>query len=163
MIATIATIQSSDIVLYRDDRTGQEIVSFIGDMDIDCDGLGGNPFGDKYYQPDTTLHYDGKPLYAEREAFVVVPPIICQKTKGRVLGALCLVTNYANGMWAPAVVGDIGPTFKVGEGSPKLATLLGVNPNPVKGGTSDFIIRYQIHVNVPAMVNDRFYKLQRYA
>lgn len=138
------------------DDDGYEIVTFTADMDIDCDGLGGNPFHDPYFQPDTRLHVHGRPLHAELVPYVVVPPLVLAKTKGKVLGCQCKVTNLKNKYEAPAVVGDSGPTKKIGEGSPALASLLGLDPNPNRGGTSDFIIRYEIMVNMPATLSVNF-------
>ena len=143
--------------------SGDEIVEFLADMDIDNDGSGGNPDNDPYHQNDTTLHRDGKALNAYEEPFVVVPPVICKKTNGLVLGSLCLVENTRTNSFCFAVVGDIGPMRKVGEGSPACAKQVGVNPNPVSGGESDKIIRYTIFVGVPAVIGGRRYVLQSYA
>jgi Fungal chitosanase of glycosyl hydrolase group 75 len=159
--STIDIIQSVPINLILSDA-GDELVIFRADADIDCDGSGGNPDGDKYFQPDTTLHRDGFALNAYDEAFVVVPPVVCKKTKGKVLGALCLVENTLTLQMCFAVVGDIGPTFKVGELSPAAAKQIGVNPNPVTGGESRNIIRYTIFVGVPAVVGAFKYQLQSY-
>lgn len=161
----LATIQGQDIH-HEIDQTGYETVTFVGDMDIDCDGIGGNPFRDPYFQPDTTLHYPArpnpghKPLHAEKVPFVVVPPIVCRGTRGIVLGALCEVTF--KGRTVHAVVGDIGPSRKVGEGSPRLAELLGINPNPNHGGTDEFAVTYKVHVGVPACIDGIPYQLQPY-
>lgn len=151
MKMTLATIQGAEIVLYTD-WTGAEIVQFTADMDVDCDGSGGNPFRDPYFQPDTRLHFMGRPLHAELIPYVVVPPVIIAKTRGIVFGSLCECRNTRNGRTALAVVGDSGPTSKIGEGSPALCRLLGLDDNPNHGGTSDFIIEYTIHVGVPAVI-----------
>ncbi len=149
------TIQGSEIWLVVGDD-GMEIVTFTADMDIDCDGLGGNPFHDPDFQPDTRLHVHGRPLHAELVPYIVVPPVVLAKTKGKVLGSVCYVRNINSKQEAAAVVGDSGPTRKIGEGSPALAEQLGLDPNPNHGGTSDFIIRYEIHVGVPAIIPVRF-------
>lgn len=155
---TIATIQGVDITL--DDSMGSEVVEFTADMDIDCDGIGGNPFHDRYFQPDTRLHFKGRALHAEVEPYVVVPPIVLAKTKEKVLGSLCILTNLRNGKTCNAVVGDSGPLTKVGEGSPAVAELLGLDPNPNYGGTSDKIIHYKIFVGIPAKIDSLTYNLQ---
>lgn len=155
MRKVIATIQGVDIVLATG-MDGTEIVSFVADMDVDCDGLGGNPFHDPYFQPDTRLHVHGRPLHAELVPFVVVPPVVLEKTKGKVLGALCKVTNIDNGKCCLAVVGDSGPRSKVGEGSPALCEALGLSPNPNNGGTSDKIIKYEVMVGEPATIQISF-------
>lgn len=152
MTRILDTIQGADIVLETDDITGKEIVRFKADMDVDCDGSGGNPFHDKYFQPDTRLHFKGRPLHAEVIPYVVVPPIIILDTARIVMGSHCIVTNTKNGKKCPAVVGDSGPLRKVGEGSPALCEALGLDPNPNHGGTSDFIIEYEIFVGQPAVV-----------
>lgn len=146
------TIQTAEIRLFTDTDTGKEIVRFTADMDVDCDGTGGNPHGDPYFQPDTRLHFKCRPLHAEVIPYVVVPPVVIAKTKGKVMGSHCIVTNTANGKKSTAVVGDSGPSRKVGEGSPALCEALGLDPNPNHGGTSDFIIEYEIFVNQPAVV-----------
>ncbi len=160
MKTIIGTIQGSDIVLIRDEVTGAEIVTFTADMDIDCDGTGGNPFHDPYFQPDTRLHSHGKALHAEVVPYAVVPPIVLQKTKGKVLGSMCYCTNIQNKKQAASVVGDSGPTRKIGEGSPALAERLGLSGNPNHGGTSDKIIRYEIHVGQRAVIDGVTYDLQ---
>lgn len=152
----LATIQGQDI--HHEISNGYETVEFTGDMDIDCDGTGGNPFHDPCFQPDTRYHFQGKALHAEKVPYMVVPPIVIKGTVGIVLGALCEVTY--RGKTALAVVGDSGPTRKVGEGSPRLAELLGINPNPNHGGTDDFAVHYKIHVGVPAVIDGVHYTLQ---
>lgn len=162
MKTIIGTIQGCDIVLFVDSVTGQEIVTFTADMDVDCDGSGGNPFHDPYFQPDTRLHYKGHALHAEVVPYVVVPPLILAKTKGKVLGSMCYCENI-NQHGKPsvaAVVGDSGPRNKIGEGSPALCERLGLDPNPNHGGTSDHIIRYTIMVGVPAAIDGIVYDLQ---
>ena len=154
----LATIQGAEIH-HEIDATGYETAIWTADMDIDCDGTGGNPFHDPYFQPHTSYKPD---LHAEEVPFVVVPPIVIKGTVGIVMGSLVEVENLRNGKTAFAVVGDSGPTHKVGEGSPALAELLGLSGNPNHGGTSDFIIRYKVHVGVPAVVNGVTYKLQAY-
>lgn len=157
---TLAVIQQVPITLITS-KAGDEIVRLLGDADIDNDGSGGNPDGDKYHQDDTTLHRDGKALNAYEESFVVVPPVVIQKTKGIVLGSLCLVENTFSQDACMAVVADLGPMFKVGELSPACARQIGVNPNPVTGGESRKIIRYTIFVGVPARINGVQYVLQK--
>lgn len=159
----IATIQDQDIH-HEIACDGYETVTFVGDMDIDCDGSGGNPHHDPCFQDDTTLHFparpnpNGKALHAEAVPFVVVPPIVCKATRGKVLGSLCEVTY--KGKTVEAVVGDIGPSKKVGEGSPRLAELLGIDGNPNHGGTDEFAVTYKVHVGIPAKIDGITYELQ---
>ena len=159
MKTNLGPIQGADIDLFTD-LTGKEIVKFVADMDVDCDGTGGNPHHDPCFQPDTRLHFQGKALCAEQVRYVVVPPVVLQRTRGMVLGAMCRCRNQRNGRRATAVVGDSGPARKVGEGSPALCEALGLDPNPNHGGTSDFIIEYEIEVGVPAVVDGITYALQ---
>lgn len=156
----LETIQGCEIWLYEDATTGQEIVEFIADMDVDCDGVGGNPHHDPCFQSDTRYHHNGKALHAEEVPYVVVPPVVLRRTKGKVLGSACEVTNLSNGKQTVAVVGDSGPTRKIGEGSPALCEALGLDPNPNHGGTSDRIIKYRIYVDMPATVLGVQYELQ---
>lgn len=136
-------------------------VSFISRLNIDSDG-GTNPDGDKFYQPDTTLHFKGKAINADKVPYVVVPPVVCKKTKGVVLGSLCYVTHLGTNVMTRAVVADIGPASKVGEGSPELARRLGLDPNANFGGTSASVIGFEIVVGTPAKIDDVNYDLQSY-
>lgn len=149
------TIQSVPII-----ETSDGWVVFISGMMVDCDGSGGNPDGDKYYQPDTTLQRKGKALNPYEERFVVVPPVIVKRTKGVVMGCQAYVTNLLTGQRTPAVVGDLGPNAKIGEASVACARSIGVPDNPNYGGIPDHIIGYEILPGVPAVVGDIMYHLQ---
>lgn len=159
----LATIQGADIY-HEISPAGYETVEFTAPFMVDCDGSGGNPLGDPCFQPDTALHLParpdatGKPLHAESVPYVVVPPIIVKGTIGIVLGSLCEVSY--RGRTVHAVVGDTGPTRKVGEGSPRLAELLGINSNPNHGGVDEFEVTYKVHVGVPAVIDGIKYDLQ---
>lgn len=159
---TILAIKERVPLLLIRDAAG-EWVEWTADMDVDCDGIGGNPFHDPDFQPDTALHHDGKALWAERVPYVVVPPAVREHTNGVVLGSLCECWNIATDAYALAVVGDTGPTYKIGEGSPKLCELLGLDPNPNHGGCSDFRIKYRVHVGKAALIDGVQYELQRAA
>lgn len=144
-----------------------EIVEFTAEADIDRDGQPSPPNSGPYYdpdfQPDTFLHGpDGRPLSAYQVPYIVVPPLICQRTRGLVMGALCRVENITNGMSCDSVVGDIGPHDKLGEISPKCAMEVGVNPNPEHGGTHAHIIHYTIYVGKPAVINGVPYQLKHF-
>lgn len=155
MKTIIGTIQSCNIFLEL--LGNEEVVSFLADADIDCDGTGGNPHHDPCFQPHTRYQPD---LCAEEVPYIVVPPVVLTQTKGKVLGSHCEVTNVRNGKSAVALVGDSGPTRKIGELSPVLAVLLGLDPNPNSGGTEDKIILYTIYVGRPAQVNGKTYPTQ---
>ena len=152
----LAVIQGAEI--HHELTSTYETAEFVGDMDIDCDGSGGNPKHDKYFQPDTFYHFRGKCLCAETTPYVVVPPAVVRGTRGTVMGSLCEVTY--RGHTVNAVVGDLGPLRKVGEGSVRLAELLGINPDPNHGGVDVFEVTYKIHVGVPAVIAGITYTLQ---
>jgi len=159
---TIGIIQGAPIELVED-IYGKETVFFVADADIDNDGSGGNPDNDPYHQDDTTLHGpDGVALNAYSVPYVVVPPLICQKTRGKVLGSECLLTHLGNNKQVLCVVGDIGPRAKIGEISPAAAKAIGVNANARTGGESRHIIDYEIRVGKPALINGVQYELKPY-
>lgn len=139
-----------------------QVVSFVSLLRIDNDGSGGNPDKDKFHQDDTSLHFEGKAINAEKVPGIVVPPSVCRKTKGIVLGSLCYVSNFNNGAIEPAVVFDIGPKDKIGEGTPELADRLGLPRSANSGGTSAMAIGFEILVGVPAVIDGIAYELQSY-
>lgn len=136
-------------------------VHFVADFDVDVDGRGSS-HGDPCYQPDTSLHFEGKPLNSDEDYFMVVPGDLPEMVKGIVLGCQGKVTNLRNGKSKPCVVGDLGPTSKDGEGSRILAIDLGINPSPVNGGEDNAVILYEFWPGVPAVVGDKTYTLQRH-
>lgn len=78
--------------------------------------------------------------------FYVIPSAL--KTMGNIqLGDAAYVYNTQNGLGSFAILADIGPAGKLGEGSMQLAQRLGINPNPKTGGTSNPIIYYIIFPN----------------
>lgn len=170
MIKIIGTIQGANIRLYEEDEYGHETVQFVADADIDRDGSEAThpntkdtPFYDKWFAPDTTLHSpDGLPLDAYRVPYVVVPPLICQKTRGKVLGSECLLTNMVTKQNVLCVVGDIGPHEKIGEISPAAALAIGVDPDPMEGGEERRIIEYEIRVGKAALIDGVQYSLKSY-
>lgn len=65
--------------------------------------------------------------------YLAVPPEAlawCKKAD------VAMVMNRANGELAGAVIADVGPRGKIGEGSPALAVALGISADPRRGGTS---------------------------
>jgi hypothetical protein len=155
--------QIGDVRIYLEEISGIEFVAFLSDADIDCDGSGGNPDHDPYFQPDTSLHGpNGQPLNAYEVPFIVVPPLVCERTRGKVLGSQARVLNITNHKGCKSVVGDIGPRSKTGEVSVECARRLGLDPNPNHGGTSERIIYYSIDVGVPAVVDGVTYALKSY-
>ncbi len=112
--------------------------SFIADCDIDCDGSGGNPDGDPYFQPDTSYHYRGKALNAYKVPFIVVPESIVRAVPGIVLGCRARLTYLKTTISTDCIVGDIGPSFKLGEASPAAAHRVGMPSSPIDGGDDDY-------------------------
>lgn len=129
------------------------------DYDVDVDGSGSS-HGDPYFQPDTSLHQNGKPLNSDQECYIVLPPDCIRKVQGIVLGCQAWVTY--NGRKFPAVVGDVGPTRKVGEGSYRLAQLLHIPPSPINGGVDGAKVLYEWWPGTPAVVDETTYSLQPY-
>ncbi len=74
---------------------------------------------------------------SETVPFIAVPPEL--KNQGVKVGDLVAVRNEKTGKTAYAVVADIGPRGKIGEGSIKLAQELGINSNARSGGASSGI------------------------
>jgi hypothetical protein len=134
-------------------------VTFKAKAAIDSDGTGPH-HGDRTAQDDTTLHESGKPLNADVDRYIVVPPQIRDGVKGVVVGCQAYVVNTQNQKSTAAVVGDIGPHHKLGEISCACAVALGLNPSPVDGGTDEHIIKYLLIPGVPAVVDGKYYHLQ---
>jgi hypothetical protein len=95
-----------------------------------------------YYVSTTTLtdvrvpnpadprHY----VDAEKVPYVVVPPAVMQAC-GVKMGDFAFVANLRNNRSTAAIVADIGPKTKIGEGSMALAERLGIPNSPKVGGT----------------------------
>lgn len=134
---------------------------FIAKFSVDCDCSGGNPDHDPYFQPDTSYHYDGKALNAYEVPFIVLPPSIIRAVAPIVLGCKASATLIATGETHEAIVGDVGPAHKLGEGSPFLASKIGLNPNPNHGGTSDYnAVLFRFWPGETATINGITYPLQ---
>ena len=67
---------------------------------------------------------------SSRVPYLAVPPEL--RTLGVGLGDVALV-EYRD-QWSPAIVADVGPRGKIGEGSIALARALGIDPSPKHGG-----------------------------
>lgn len=134
-------------------------VFFVGDMDIDVDGSP-NWQRDRYGQADTSLHFQGKPINSDIVPGIVLPPECIRAVKGVVLG--CKARASYKGRDRDAVVFDVGPHFKLGEGSGALAIRLGINPDPNKGGVDEQSVTYRYWPGVPAEIDGIRYQLQPY-
>lgn len=135
-------------------------VWFVADFDVDCDGSGGNPDHDPDFQPDTTLHANGKAINPYEVSGLVVPSWLPRAVAGIVHGCKGKATNLATMQTYYAVVHDDGPKSKTGEGTPYLAKRIGIDPNPNHGGEDNPIILFELWPGVPATVDGVQYTLQ---
>jgi len=148
---------------------GPAAVSYATKFTVDGDGSGGQQPGDDEYDPDTSMHYhDGhaastaNALNSLIYSFAVIPlpaagfPDFADLGIG--LGDLG-VAFFGRGSAAAFIYGDFGPSRKVGEGSVKMAKLLGMdwgaemNSTPASGGfTAGEMTRYApgvLHIAFP--------------
>ncbi len=151
LLDTIAGIR---ILQFDDDS-----LFYVAPMMIDADGSG-ESHGDPYFQADTSLRFHGKALNSDIENYIVVPPQIIHGVRGIVLGCQAFVTNPITHLSVPAVVGDIGPHSKLGEGSIALAKAISVPESPISGGCPWPYIIYRIFPGTPAQANGKVYDLQ---
>lgn len=137
---------------------------FIAKFAIDCDGSGGNPHGDPDFKPDTSYHIHGKALNAEEVPFMVLPATVVKAVGPIVLGCKASATLIQTGKTGAAIVGDLGPDLphaKLGEGSPKLAEEIGLDPNPNHGGTLDYnAVLFRFWPGQQTTINGITYPLQ---
>jgi hypothetical protein len=152
MSQLLGTIQDCEIV-EGDDKS----VSWVAKMAVDVDGSP-NWRRDPDGQADTSLHFEGKPINADDVPYIVVPPLIQNGVQGIVLG--CQGEATYRGKTVAAVVADIGPHHKIGEGSSALAVALGINPSPTRGGVDEHVVHYRIWPGQAAVVNGVAYNLQ---
>ncbi len=101
-----------------------------------------------YKHADKNANDPAAYLDSETEAYIVVPPIIIQKTTGVVRGCTARATWKGKSVWA--VVGDKGPRTKIGEVSIALARALGLRSSPRTGGLDTPEIFYELWPGVPA-------------
>lgn len=115
---------------------------FIADCDINRDGLGenikGTPEYDPDFQPDTAYHFNGKPIDPYKVSGITLPTELIRKVIPVVLGCKASIYYFETELETPAIVNDIGPSFKLGEATPKAAYNIGMNPSPTKGGEDDY-------------------------
>src|SRR4051794_26515806 len=113
---------TSDVIDHEDGR-----YSFLGDLDVDIDGSP-NWHRDPDGQPTTSLKLNGKNINSDAVPGIVLPTEIIKAVEGIVLG--CKASVAFRGKVSDAVVFDVGPHKKPGEGSPELARRLGIDPDP---------------------------------
>ncbi len=117
-------------------------VYFRAGMQIDADGSPRARQIDPTGQTSTSLrHDDGSSVNAERIPYFVLPAGK-YKHLGIKLGDIAAV-RY-NGKVEFAVFADVGPSYKLGEGSMALARELGINNHPVRGGISSSQVEYLV-------------------
>lgn len=86
---------------------------------------------------DPTAYVD-----SETVPYIVVPPLIVQKTAGVVRG--CRARVRFNGKTVDCVVADRGPAAKIGELSIAAARALGIPSSPRNGGLSEPDVAYEL-------------------
>ncbi len=85
---------------------------------------------------------------AETVPYIVVPPVIVNKTAGVVRGCKARVTR--GDKVVDCVVADLGPARKIGELSIAAARALGLNPSPRHGGTEQQELLYELWPDIAA-------------
>lgn len=103
----------------------------------------------------TWYRYPGKAIddptaYVDSETvpYIVVPPLIIQKTSGIVRGSKCRVTFAGRSVWG--VVADKGPRAKIGEASIAAARAIGIPESPRRGGRITADVLYELWPGVAA-------------
>lgn len=138
------TIQGIPIYLTVNPVNGIECVSYTAGFEIDNDGI--NPAGDDPdHQNSTSLQKNGQSCNSLVDLGGVVPPQIIAKTKGIVMGSICIATY--SGLSVMGVVYDEGEATRLGEGSVAFANALGIPSDPLTGGISSGV-RWSILVGI---------------
>ena len=154
----LATIEGRT-VFYDHER---EILQWTAGMRIDNDGEGGNPESDKYHQSETSYrHPNGRSLNPYNVPFMVCPLSVLRLVKPFVVGSRC--TMEYNGVAIDGIVGDTGGRNprtheeRIGEASVRAAEMLGINPDPVRGGTTR-MVTYTIYLGESTVIDGVAYK-----
>lgn len=111
-----------------------------------------------YKEPGAALNDPAAYVDSETVPYIVVPPIIIQKTKGIVRG--CKASVSFGAVSVICVVADKGPVNKVGELSIAAARALGIPSSPRNGGMDEPRLKYELWPGVAAKVNGKTYVLQ---
>ena len=95
-------------------------------------------------------HEDDPAAYVDAETvpYIVVPPLIINKTHGVVRGCKARVTRGERSV--DCVVADRGPAGKIGELSIAAARAIGINLSPRHGGTDTPELLYELWPGVAA-------------
>lgn len=96
-------------------------------------------------------------LDSESVPYVVISPLIRNATKGVVLGCKAEITY--KGKSANCIVGDIGPTHKIGEISIAAAKAVGIDSDARRGGEESQTVMYRLWPDIPAEINGVKYNL----
>src|SRR5215204_5985789 len=146
-------------------------VHYMADGDIDADGANGQNGQKPAYKADdsgseflanggmiaskTWYRHPAKLMgdpaaYVDAETvpYIVVPPLIIQKTTGVVRGCKARITW--KGKTVDCVVADRGPANKIGELSIAAARAVGMPSSPRSGGTEKPEILYELFPGVAA-------------
>lgn len=92
---------------------------------------------------DPTAYVDSETI-----PYIVVPPLVIQKTVGIVRGCKARVTWRSKSV--ECVVADKGPSTKIGELSIAAARAIGLPSSPRHGGTEKSEVLYELWPGVPA-------------
>ena len=151
----LATIERIPVVLNDDGSVSYSTRWFR----VDGDGDPTNHYNDPCWQADTSLHGpDGKPVNALHVPYIVANPIITAMVPGVVLGCMGQVTF--RGRTVQAVLADIGPRRKIGEGSIALARALGMHESPINGGMDGLAVDWKWFPGRPATIAGVKYALK---
>ncbi|MEU3949761.1 glycoside hydrolase family 75 protein [Streptomyces sp. NPDC029526] len=119
----------------------RDVVHWKADLDIDCDGRPGprcNAATDPTFSAATAFaQSDGRPLDSATLPHIVVPTpsaVWDYREHGVRGGSVAAVIHEDRVQYA--VVGDVGPAHIIGEASYATAEALGIDPDPLTGGTA---------------------------
>lgn len=101
-----------------------------------------------YAHPGKSKNDPAAYVDAETVPYIVVPPLVVQKTTGIVRG--CKARASWNGKSVDCVVADKGPTGKIGELSIAAARALGIPSSPRNGGTEKPEVLYELWPGIAA-------------
>lgn len=99
-------------------------------------------------------------LDSESVDYIVVSPRVQLGVSGVVLGCRARATNIRNGKAHDCIVGDIGPSRKIGELSISLAKKLGIDSSPKDGGTDELIVKYELWPDQHGSISGQLIALQ---
>lgn len=101
-----------------------------------------------YHHPGKLLSDPAAYVDSETVPYIVVPPIIIQKTAGIVRGCKARVTWSDKSV--DCVVADKGPSNKIGELSIAAARTLGIRSSPRNGGVEGAEVQYELWPGIAA-------------